>query len=244
MKLVLSLSFVIILTLLTIVSTDVLAESSLDATEASHLTFMREEEKLARDVYLTFAAMYPNQRTFSNIATRAEQTHTDTMRDKLDMYNLDDPNPNTNKLPESLGSFTGEEWGSYFHSKFTLLTEWGATSELDALMAGAFIEELDMHDIAFCPEIMSEAGYGVVENIIIGSCGLKYTDEAELITAYKSLIRGSEDHLRTYVGKIEAITGESYVAQYLSQNEVDTILGRLSPETQNEINLSAIYLLL
>ena len=27
----------------------------LDAVEASHLTFMREEEKLARDVYLTLA---------------------------------------------------------------------------------------------------------------------------------------------------------------------------------------------
>ena len=244
MKSVLSLSFVIILASLAIVSTDVLAESSLDATEASHLTFMREEEKLARDVYLTFAAIYPNQKTFSNIATNAEQTHTDTMRDELDKYNLDDPNPNTNKLPESLGIFTGKEWGSYFHSKFTLLTEWGAGSELDALMAGAFIEELDMHDIAFCPEVMSEAGYGVLENIIIGSCGLKYTDEEELISAYKSLISGSEDHLRAYVGKIEAITGEPYVAQYISQKEVNAILGRVSPETQNEMNLSAIYLLL
>jgi len=49
--------------------------SSLDATEASHLTFMREEEKLARDVHLTFADMYPDQTVFSNIATSSEQTH-------------------------------------------------------------------------------------------------------------------------------------------------------------------------
>jgi len=41
--------------------------SSLDATEASHLTFMREEEKLARDVYLTLAELYPNQMVFSRI---------------------------------------------------------------------------------------------------------------------------------------------------------------------------------
>ena len=67
----------------------------LDTTETSHLTFMREEEKLARDVYLTLSDLYPDQRVFSQIATRAEQTHTDTMRDKLDQFNLPDPNPNT-----------------------------------------------------------------------------------------------------------------------------------------------------
>ena len=35
------------------------ADTPLDATEASHLIFMREEEKLARDVYLSFAERYP-----------------------------------------------------------------------------------------------------------------------------------------------------------------------------------------
>ena len=38
--------------------------NGLDATEASHLTFMREEEKLARDVYLALAALYPDQQIF------------------------------------------------------------------------------------------------------------------------------------------------------------------------------------
>lgn len=46
--------------------------SALDATEASHLRFMREEEKLARDVYLILAALYPDQPIFNQIATRAE----------------------------------------------------------------------------------------------------------------------------------------------------------------------------
>ena len=46
--------------------------SGLDAKEASHLTFMREEEKLARDVYLTLAELYPDQMVFSQIATRSE----------------------------------------------------------------------------------------------------------------------------------------------------------------------------
>ncbi len=194
--------------------------TKLDAVEASHLTFMREEEKLARDVYLTLAGLYPDQEVFNRIATTSEQTHTDTMRDKLALYNLPDPNPTTNNLPDSIGVFTGEEWGWYFTEKFGALTSKGSLSELDALYVGAFIEELDMNDIAVCPAIMVEAGYPK-------PCGLEYTDESGLINAYSSLIDGSENHLRAYVGQIEAVIGVgNYVAQYLTQAEVNAILGR------------------
>jgi len=219
MKSLLTTSIAASLCVLSILPINTMA-ATLDSNEAAHLTFMREEEKLARDVYLTFAEMYPQQNVFATIATTSEQTHTDTMRDKLAQYNLADPNPETNNLPESLGVFTGVEWGWYFSEKFELLTNWGATSELDALYAGAFIEELDMHDIAECPKVMTDAGYS-------NPCGLNYTDENGLLNAYSSLIDGSESHLRAYVGQIEAIIGEgNYAAQYLSQEEVDTILGR------------------
>lgn len=194
--------------------------NTLDVTEASHLTFMREEEKLARDVYLTFAEMYPNQKVFSNIATKSEQTHTDTMRDKLEQFGLQDPNPTTNDLPSSIGLFSGDEWGWYFMQKFAELTAKGSNSELDALYVGALIEELDMHDIADCPTVMVDAGYP-------DPCGLHYTDENVLQTSYSSLIDGSENHLRAYVGQIEAVIGVgNYEAQYLTQEAVDTILGR------------------
>ena len=199
------------------------SSTPLDATEASHLTFMREEEKLARDVYLTFAASYPDQPVFDNIANKSEQTHTDTMRDKLELYNLSDPNPDTNNLPESLGVFTGEEWGWYFDKKFAELTTKGGNSELDALYVGAFIEELDMHDIADCPEVMTDEDGTIYPD----PCGLHYTDELGLINAYSFLIDGSERHLRTFVGQIEAIIGTcNYEAQYISQTDVDAILGR------------------
>jgi len=204
----------------TLDSPNVAEVDGLDATEASHLTFMREEEKLARDVYLTLAALYPDQEVFKKIATRAEQTHTDTMRDKLDQFNLPDPNPDTNNLPDSLGVFTGNEWGWYFDEKFAVLTAMGEVSELDALKVGAFIEELDMHDIAVCPQVMIDRGFS-------SPCGLEYTDEKALQTAYSALISGSESHLRAYVGQIEAVIGVgNYEAQYLTQAEVDAILGR------------------
>lgn len=193
---------------------------TLDTIEASHLTFMREEEKLARDVYLTFAQMYPEQPVFATIATKSEQTHTDTMRDKLEQFGLTDPNPTTNDLPASIGLFSGVEWGWYFMQKFAELTAKGSNSELDALYVGALIEELDMKDIAECPKVMIAAGYP-------DPCGLHYTDEAVLQRSYRSLIDGSENHLRAYVGQIEAVIGVgNYEAQYLTQEEVDAILGR------------------
>jgi hypothetical protein len=198
------------------------ALAALDANEETHLTFMREEEKLARDVYLSLADMYPNATVFQNIAMGSEQTHTDTMRDKLAQFNLTDPNPDTNNLPASIGVFTGTDYGSYFTEKFNLLVNWGSNSELDALYAGAFIEELDMHDIVLCPSIVKQLkGYG--DN----DCGLGYTDSKPLINSYNSLLDGSESHLRSYVGQIEAIIGVgNYQAQYLSQATVDEILGR------------------
>ena len=199
--------------------------SRLDSNEAAHLTFMREEEKLARDVYLTFADQYPEQGVFAKIATTSEQTHTDTMRDKLEQYNLPDPYPAANERDSlgelvNIGSFSDSEWGSYFSEKYTALVATGSNSEIDALYVGALIEELDMYDIAECPQVMVDAGY-------ISPCGLSYTDEKGLINAYRSLIDGSERHLRAYVGQIEASIGAgNYEAQYLSQEEVDKILGR------------------
>ena len=133
---------------------------------------------------------------------------------------MQDPNPDTNDLPSSIGVFTGDEWGWYFTEKFALLTAKGAISELDALYVGALIEELDMHDIVICPQVMIDRGFS-------SPCGLEYTDERSLQTAYSALVSGSESHLRAYVEQIETFIGVgNYVAQYLIQAEVNAILGR------------------
>ncbi|MDX1335009.1 MAG: DUF2202 domain-containing protein [Gammaproteobacteria bacterium] len=195
----------------------------LDAAEATHLVFMREEEKLARDVYLVFGEMYPDTRIFDQIAMLSEQEHTTAVLGLLNKFNIPDPNPMTDNLPESIGLFTGEEYGAYFLEKFNELVDWGSRSELDALYAGAFIEELDMHDIVVAPTVIAETDNGIDEN----GCGLVYTDEDSIKRVYEHLLAGSENHLRAFVGQIEAIIGEgNYEAQYLTQEEVDTILGR------------------
>lgn len=195
----------------------------LDTGEEHHLIFMREEEKLARDVYLTLKVMYPEEPSFANIGDESEQTHTDTVRDKLAVYHIEDPNPDANNLPDSIGVFTGEEYGWYFTEKFNDLVTWGSAGVLDALYVGAFIEELDMVDIVGCPKVIVETDNGIGE----GECGLLYTDEPDLQTMYTHLVEGSKDHLRAYVKNIESIIGEgNYVAQILTQEEVDEILGR------------------
>lgn len=48
---------------------------TLDIGEETHLIFMREEEKLARDVYMTLGDFYPDDATFTNIGDDSEQTH-------------------------------------------------------------------------------------------------------------------------------------------------------------------------
>jgi hypothetical protein len=197
--------------------------ATLDLGEETHLIFMREEEKLARDVYLTLSVVYPAEPAFSAIAEGSEQTHTDTVRDMLAKYAIPDPNPDANNLPDSIGVFTGAEYGWYFTEKFNYLVAWGSISVLDGLYVGAFIEELDMIDIIKCPKVIVQTDNGIGED----ECGLEYTDEADLQNMYTHLVDGSKDHLRTYVKNIEKIIGAgNYVAQILTQEEVDAILGR------------------
>jgi hypothetical protein len=211
--------------LTTLVSTGpaVTFAADLDNGETAHLIFMREEEKLARDVYMTLKDQYPAEPVFANIGDGSEQTHTDTVRDMLEKHGIADPNPDANLLPGSIGVFTGADYGWYFTEKFEILTNWGAQSVLDALYVGAFIEELDMLDIVGCPKVIVETDNGIGA----GGCGLEYTDEADLQTLYTHLVDGSKSHLRSYVENIENIIGAgNYVAQVLTQEEVDAILER------------------
>jgi hypothetical protein len=191
---------------------------ALDANEQAHLIFMREEEKLARDVYLKLGMMYPDSQIFGNIDD-SEQTHTTAVKDMIENYGLEDPNTNDN-----IGAFTGEDYGWYFTEKFNLLIERGSISELDALYVGAYIEELDMLDINQCPKVIVEADNGIND---VSECGKIYTDNADVTKLYTYLLDGSDSHLSGYVRNIEKYIGEgSYQAQVLPQEQVDEMLGR------------------
>jgi hypothetical protein len=108
---------------------------SLSQTEADTLTFMREEEKLARDVYLVMFA-YWGSKTFTNIA-ESEQNHMDAIKTLLDKYGLPDP------AYQEIGVFNDPSLQELYEQ----LENQGKVSKLDALMVGALIEEIDIEDL-------------------------------------------------------------------------------------------------
>lgn len=191
---------------------------TLDFNEQTHLEFMREEEKLARDVYITLGIQYPQLKVFGNIDD-SEQRHTCAVCDMLEKYGAQDPNTNDN-----VGVYTGADYGPYFTGKYQLLVERGSASSINALYTGAYIEELDMLDINYCPEEIIELQESISSD---SDCGKIYTDNADIQRLYTSLLEGSKNHLRAFVRNIERTEGEgSYRAQILPQAQVDEILGR------------------
>ncbi|MCK5674550.1 MAG: DUF2202 domain-containing protein [Spirochaetales bacterium] len=109
---------------------------SLSNAEAEGILLMREEEKLARDVYLTLYDKW-GLRTFTNIAG-AESTHMDAMGVLLERYNLEDPIKS-----DTIGVFTNPEMQNLYD---TLVAQ-GSESFNAALNVGATIEDLDIYDL-------------------------------------------------------------------------------------------------
>ncbi|MBN1810294.1 MAG: DUF2202 domain-containing protein, partial [Anaerolineae bacterium] len=100
------------------------------------ILFMREEEKLARDVYLTLYDRWGMQ-VFSNIAG-SESTHMDAVKTLIDRYELDDPVEG-----KEIGEFANQE----LQALYDQLVEQGSRSLVEALQVGAAIEEIDILDL-------------------------------------------------------------------------------------------------
>ena len=175
----------------------------LSSAETEDLLFMREEEKMARDVYDELYEYYQGGGVslliFARIA-ESEQTHMDSMLKLLDKYGLDDPaegllrgefeNPALTSLYLNLVSDS--------ESNSTVLNEptsGGKVSVMDALYVGAWIEERDMVDIMHA---------------------ISNTDKADIARVYTSLLCGSRSHLRAFVDQIGE---DEYEAQILLKTE-------------------------
>ena len=104
--------------------------------EAKALVLMREEEKLAHDVYGFLYEKWGN-RIFDNIG-QSEQRHMEAVLDLLGKYELEDP---------IAGLATGEFATQQFQDLYNDLTTKGAVSLVEALKVGALIEELDIVDL-------------------------------------------------------------------------------------------------
>ena len=111
------------------------AVQPLSAEEAAHLLYIREEEKLARDIYQALYSKW-QVRIFNNIAA-SEQRHFDAIGTLIKRYGLSDPAQTT------AGIFTNPDLQKLYDDLFAK----GNLSLLDALQVGVAIEETDIDDL-------------------------------------------------------------------------------------------------
>ncbi len=128
-------SYVKSIAALAILSGFVSTASAITAADAATILFIKQEEKLARDVYQVMYAKWGHT-TFQNIAA-AEQQHMDAMDGLIARYGL------TDTTPAEAGKFTYPELQALYDE----LIASGSQSLEQALQAGVLIELTDIADI-------------------------------------------------------------------------------------------------
>jgi hypothetical protein len=161
--------------------------------ESNGLTYMREEEKLARDVYDSMYAKW-EVNPFGNIR-QSERVHMDRMKTLLSMYGIEDPVAVNADKP---GVFKTTVLQKFYNE----LVKSGTASLTDALKAGAKIEELDIADL---DERIAQ------------------TKKEDILTAYKFLRMGSENHLRAFVRRLKS-QGVDYQPEILKKEIFEGII--------------------
>jgi hypothetical protein len=126
--------------------------------EVEGLLFMREEEKLAGDVYRYFYSLYGNS-VFQNISS-SEDMHTDSVLSLLNQYGIADP------AVAEAGVFSNPD----LQALYDQLIAQGSQSLQDALLVGAAIEEIDILDLEERIAQTDEADIQLVyQNLMQGS---------------------------------------------------------------------------
>jgi len=148
-----------------VVATDLISQinalplEALNADESNFLLLMREEEKLAKDVYVTLYAKW-NVNVFLNISS-SEQDHTDAVLVLINKYSLVDP-----VTSNEVGVFTNV----HLQELYDQLVATGSTSVLEAYKVGATIEDLDIFDLKEAISKTDNQDLNLVwENLSMGS---------------------------------------------------------------------------
>jgi hypothetical protein len=136
----------------------VAAAFALTATESSSMLFMKQEEKVARDVYRVLYAQWGHV-TFGNISV-SEQRHMDAIDNLIARYRL------TDATPAEAGKFTYPELQALYDELIVL----GSNSLEDALAVGVLIEQTDIADLKEALKTTRERAIrNVFSNLMDGS---------------------------------------------------------------------------
>jgi hypothetical protein len=157
-----------------------LAAEPLDPADpvAKTLQFMREEEKLAHDLYLLFSTLYPAEQPGANVFARiseAEQRHMDAILTLLNTYGVADP---ASAEPGVFADVTLQ----------ALYTQYQAQGSVDfaaALGVGVAVEQMDSAALS--------DGIGVSSS---------YPD---IVEVYSNLLTASQRHLAAFTKVLDRV---------------------------------------
>ncbi len=159
--------------------------TDLTQDEVQSLIHMRQEEKLARDVYLSLYQRW-GARIFNNIAS-SEQRHTNAVKTLLDRYGIPDPITN-----DSIGFFQDPNLTNLYQT----LVDQGSRSLLDALVVGATIEDLDIYDL---DEAL--ANIAVNSDVIRVYTHLVHGSENHMRAFYRQIVRNGGTYSPQYISQ-------------------------------------------
>lgn len=162
---------------------------SLSKAEIQSLLFMLEEEKMAFDVYTLMDEKWGTMQ-FNHIK-QSEVMHMNAVKNILDQNNV------KYSLLEQ-GKFNDKNLQKLYNE----LIAQGNKSEVEALKAGAKIEDVDIYDLIRLK---------------------KETQNADIIKAYNFLECGSRNHLRAFTRGLNRLN-EFYKPEFISQKEYETII--------------------
>lgn len=145
------------------------AVAELTEEQKDELFFIYQEEKLARDVYITLGIEYPDENTFAYIQL-SEQRHIDAAQMLCEKYGIDISEVNEDEV----GNFVLPVLQELYDN----LVAQGMASLLEALNVGVFIEELDIHDLTH-----------IIEDLDMPD---------DVVHVYENLREGSYNHLEAF----------------------------------------------
>lgn len=111
--------------------------TTISSAVAADLTFSRDEERMARDLYASIAAQYDNALPFSNI-TVSEQRHYDAIGVLLTRYGVADP---------SAGKTAGQYADADVQKLYDSLLAQAKVSLTEAYKVGVAVEKRDIADL-------------------------------------------------------------------------------------------------
>ncbi|QSZ40579.1 DUF2202 domain-containing protein [Sulfurimonas aquatica] len=163
-------------------------ESTLDEATKYTLAYMWNEERLAYDMYNALFALYPEQKSFINIATRSEAKHIDIVESLVERYDL-----NITNLVDYSVNYSEEELRSFAPGTYSLpviqnlyddLYTKGQTDMQSALEVGCIIEVVDVNDLR--ADIQTATA----------------NNSADVVAAFNVLLNGSYSHYWSYNGAL------------------------------------------